>query len=125
LKQLNKLKRHLVWKRLLELNARNVEEFMRHLERSVKRQINAIRIIPLHGSAHDCVTVPEAMKFVESYDEKAGTGPFVKYEIVIRYDSEDKVQAELLDKATALDFLHAYLSGNWTPAIGAAQKKVE
>jgi hypothetical protein len=54
------------------------------------------------------------MRFVESYDEKSGTGPFVKYEIVIRYDSGDKVQAQLLDKATALDFLHAYLSGNWT-----------
>src|SRR5580704_10035669 len=49
-------KRGLVWKRLLELNARNVEEFMTHLERTVKRQITAVRVVPLFGSAKDGVT---------------------------------------------------------------------
>ncbi|HEV3436749.1 MAG TPA: hypothetical protein VG122_05280 [Gemmata sp.] len=64
-----------VWNKLLELNKNSVDEFMLHLERAVKRQINAVRVIPLHGSARDCVTVDDAIAFVENYDESASTGP--------------------------------------------------
>jgi hypothetical protein len=125
LAKLSKANRLRVWKKLLELNARNVTEFMTQLERTVKRQISAVRVIPLHGSAHDCVSVPEAISFVETYNEKAATGPLVKYEIMIRYDNGDKIQAELHDKATALEFLQAYQSGNWTAAIDVRDEDVE
>ena len=114
-----------VWQKLLELNARNVQEFMTHLERTVKRQITAVRVIPLHGSAKDCISVADAIRFVENYDEAAPTGPLVKYEVLIRYDSGEKIEAEFNDKATTIEFLQAYQSGNWTPAIEIREEDVE
>jgi hypothetical protein len=118
-------KRGLVWKRLLELNARNVQEFMTHLERTVRRQITAVRVVPLHGSAKDCVTVHEAIGFVTGYDETAPMGPLVKYEVSIRYDNGDKINGEFHDKASTIEFLQAHQTGNWTPAIDVLDQDVE
>ena len=84
-----------VWNTLIELNAPSVKDFMAHLERAVKRIITAVRVIPLHGSARDCVTIDEAIAFVDSYRESAPIGPLVKYEVVVRYDNGDKIEASL------------------------------
>jgi hypothetical protein len=111
-----KAKRDDVWKKLMALNKKSLDEFMFHLERAVIRQINAVRIIPLHGSARDCVNVTDAIYFVQNYDETAPTGPLVKYEAIIRYDNGDKIEGQFQDRATTIEFLTAYQSGNWTPA---------
>lgn len=114
-----------VWKKLMELNQRGLEEFMLHLERAIVRQINAIRVIPLHGSAKDCVSVASAIAYVEKYDEAAPTGPLVKYEVTIRYDNGDKIEGQFQDRATTIEFLTAYRSGNWTPAAKDLEADVE
>ncbi len=114
---LPKDKQDSVWTKLLELNQRSLGDFMLHLERAVVRQINAIRVIPLHGSAKDCNSVADAIAYVERYNEAAPTGPLVKYEVVIRYDNGDKIEGQFQDRATTIEFLTAYESGNWTPAI--------
>ncbi len=110
---------------LLELNAHGVQEFLMHLERAVKRQITFVRITPLHGSAKDCVSVQEAVTFIDSYDEAAAAGPLVKYEILIRYDNGDKIDGEFHDKVAAVEFLQAYQTGNWTPAVEIHEEDVE
>jgi hypothetical protein len=114
-----------VWAKLVELNRRNVEEFIAHLERTMRRTITAVRITPLHGAAKDCVTVDDAISFVDGYDESAPTGPLVKYEVRIRYDTGEKIEVEFYDKATTVEFLQAYQSGNWTPAVEAHDEDVE
>lgn len=114
-----------VWKTVLELNERNVQEFMTHLESTIMRKINSVRVIPLHGAAKDCIAVDEAIIFVNDYDETAPTGPIVKYEVVIRYDNGDKINGEFHDKSTTIEFLQAYQTGNWTPAIDFQDEDVE
>ena len=113
-----------VWEKLKELNARNLQDFMLHLERAVRRQISAVRVIPLHGSSKDCVTVQEAIAFVDAYDESSAHGPLVKYEVIIRYDNGDKIDASFEDRATTIEFLQAYGSGNWTPAVEDNNREV-
>lgn len=108
-----------VWEKLVELNRRNVDAFMTHLEQAVRRQITAVRVTPLHGAAKDCVTVAEAVAFVGGYDETAPTGPLVKYEVLIRYDNGDRIEGQFHDKAATVEFLQAYQTGNWTPAVEA------
>jgi len=105
-----------VWEKLLDANQATVAEFLLHLESTVKRRIAAIRVMPLHGSARECHSVVDAIRFVETYDEVAPVGPFVKYEILIRYDNNDTIDAQFHEKVAAIEFLEAYHSGNWTPA---------
>lgn len=114
-----------VWGKLMELNKRSLDEFMLHLERAAVRQINAVRVIPLHGMAKDCVGVADAIAFVEGYDEAAPTGPLVKYEVIIRYDNGDKIEGQFQDRVTTIEFLAAYQTGNWTPAIEDHSEDVE
>lgn len=111
----------LVWEKLVELNAsgdRGVRGFMESLEKAVARQIVAVRVTPLHGVDTDFVTIQQAVEFVVAYDEFRESGPLVRYEIQIRYNNGDKINAEFQEKGTTIDFLKAYLSGNWTPAEG-------
>jgi hypothetical protein len=114
-----------VWTLLIERNEGHLRDFMMHLERAVRRQITALRIIPLHGTAMDCITVGEAIGFVELYDEKAAHGPLVKYEVIIRYDNGDKIDAQFQDRATTISFLQGYESGNWTPVLDTFDDAVE
>ena len=118
-------KRTGVWKKLLELNKLSLDDFMLHMERAVVRRINAVRIIPLHGAVKDCITVTDAISFVEGYDEAAPTGPLVKYEVVVRYDNGDKIEGQFQDRATTIEFLAAYQSGNWTAATEDLADDVE
>ncbi|HEX8202302.1 MAG TPA: hypothetical protein VF590_17625 [Isosphaeraceae bacterium] len=113
-----------VWRKLIELNEKNLRNFKLRLERAVKRLITAVRIIPLHGTPVEYVTVHEAISFVEDYDEKAAHGPLLKYEILIRYDNGDKIDASFEDRATTIEFLQAYESGNWTPVIDDLNEEV-
>lgn len=118
-------RRKRVWAKLLKLNRRNVEDFMAHLDRAVRRQITAVRVTPLHGAAKDCATVDEAISFMDGYDETAPTEPLVKYEVSIRYDNGDKIAGEFQDKATSVEFLQAYQTGNWIPAVENTEDNVE
>jgi hypothetical protein len=44
--------------------------------------------------------------------------------VLIRYDSGEKIEAQFQDKATTVEFLQAFQTGNWTPAI-ESQDNVE
>jgi hypothetical protein len=114
-----------VWKKLLKLNQTSLDEFMLHLEQTVKRQISAVRIIPLHGSAMDCVTVPDAIAFMQRYDESTSSGPVVKYEVIIRYDNGGKIEAQFPNRAETIAFLSAFQGGNWAPSSNELTEEVQ
>jgi hypothetical protein len=89
------------------------------------RQISSVRVIPVNPYADDCVDVIQAIAVVEAYDESAPTGPLVKYEVIIRYDNGDKIEGQFQDRATTMEFLAAYKSGNWTPSPNDLADDVE
>jgi hypothetical protein len=49
----------------------------------------------------------------------------VKYEVSVRYDNGDKIEAQFQDRVTTIEFLTAYQSGNWTPAPEELKDDVE
>jgi hypothetical protein len=108
-----------VWRKLLALNGKSVREFMNALEQAVTRHVSIVRVTPLHGTAIDCATVSEAIAFVAGYSEEDACGPLLRYEIQIRYNNGDKVDAEFRDKSAAIEFLDHYSTGNWTPITGS------
>jgi hypothetical protein len=79
-----------------------------------KRQITVVYIAPERGEAKDFMTINEAIKFAAGCD---GATPPLRHEVLIRYDSGDKIEGQFQDKAATMEFLQAYQTGNWTPAI--------
>lgn len=114
-----------VWQKLLELNAASVQEFKDALEAAIMRQIVRVLVIPLHGKGSEFGSVSDAIQFLVGYDESGAAGPLVKYEVQIRYNNGDKIDAEFHEKGMAVDFLKAYLSGNWTPAEEELAEAIE
>ena len=79
------------------------------------RYIAEVRLIPLHGTPVKCASVREAIAFVSAYGEEEKCEPLAKYEVQIRYNNGDKVDAQFNEKSSVIEFLEHYKSGNWTP----------
>ena len=100
-----KLKRNLVASNKALLN-----QFFGELQATLDRQIEQIILIPLHGQQNEFVAIEDAIAFVTNYDEDAAhSGHFRKYELIVRYSNEDKIDASFQSKDKAIEFLN-YIS---------------
>ena len=93
---------------LLRKQKKDVERFVDALEKVVSRQIDSITVMPLHGNAKDLSSVSKAIRFIEGYKENAAYVPVQRYEIRIRYNNNDSVEATFRDKRDAVALLRTY-----------------
>lgn len=98
-----------VAKELLKLNKKNVVEFLGSLSKSVSRFIERVIILPLHGQESTANTVTEAIDFLKKYSEDKPKLPLVKYEVIIKYNTGDRIEASFKDKSDTIKFLESYL----------------
>ena len=113
-------KRSALARGLLRKQKEDVEHFAEALEKVVSRQIDRITVLPLHGSPRELRTVADAIKFVEAYNENAATQPIQRYEIRVRYNNGDSVEATFQDKGDAVTFLRTYQP----VPVGEIKKKI-
>ncbi len=97
-----------VSKALIDINSTEIQQFMHALEVAVTREIQCIFVLPLHGTKFELTSVGEAIAFIENYVEKDNFQPVVKYEVEIRYNNGDRIEAQFTDKETAIRFLRSY-----------------
>jgi hypothetical protein len=96
-----RLKQHLV-----ATNQGILNQFFTELQATLDRQIEQIILIPLHGQQSEFGTVEDAITFVTNYREDAlHDGSFRKYEIIVRYTNNDKIDASFQNKEKAVAFL--------------------
>lgn len=101
LQQRDHLKNHLV-----SSNQQLLDKFFNELQATLDRNIEKIILIPLHGQQSEFTTVKDAIAFVRSYCEDIlRDGNFRKYEIIVRYSNNDKIDASFADKEKAVSFL--------------------
>ncbi len=105
-------KRKLLKSKLISANQQLLNDFLGQLEQSLDRRIESVLLIPLHGIQNEFETVEAAIEFIEKYDQgKDKDGDFRKYEVIIRYSNNDKIDASFGEKKTAVAFLK-YVEGN-------------
>ena len=101
------LKQHLV-----DSNQALLDRFFSELQTTLDRQIDRIILIPLHGQQNEFTTVTDAIMYVTNYSEnELHEGGFKKYEIIVRYNNDDKIDASFQNKEKAIAFLH-YIEQN-------------
>ncbi|PRX38500.1 hypothetical protein CLV97_1562 [Planifilum fimeticola] len=105
-----------VCKVLFEKNKDEVQQFMYNLERFATRYIELVHILPLHGEAVECESVEQAVQFIQKYDKSGSSAPIVKYEIRIRYNNGDKIEAQFESKESAIQFLRSYQQPTLRPS---------
>ena len=72
---------------LLELNQPQILEFIEKLRIAATREIEAIRILSLYGTSAMFAVVQDAIAFIDNSVGDAGSLPFVRHEIQIRYNN--------------------------------------
>lgn len=98
-----------VAKELLKLNKSNVDEFFISLSESVSRFIERVIVLPLHGQESSVANIAEAIDFIKKYSEDRPKQPLIKYEIIIKYNTTDRIEASFKGKKDAIKFLETYL----------------
>lgn len=93
---------------LLKAHKGEVDKFVNALTAAVSRQIDRIIVLPLHGQTVEVTTIDDAVKFIQDYDASGGGGPVERYEILIRYNNGDKIEASFKDKESAIKHLRSY-----------------
>ncbi|NJM93858.1 MAG: DNA methylase [Cytophagales bacterium] len=95
-------------KELMKLNKSEVNQFFSALTNSVSRFIERIVILPLHGQENVSTNVIEAILFLKKYSEEPHKVPLSKYEIIIKYNTGDRIEASFKDKKDYMTFLESY-----------------
>jgi hypothetical protein len=98
-----------VAKELFKINKKNVEEFLNLLSDTISRFIERIIILPLHGQESIANNVIDAIDFLKRYSEANSKIPLNKYEIIIKYNTGDRIEASFKDKKDGINFLETYL----------------
>lgn len=98
-----------VAKELLKLNKKSADEFFASLTESVSRFVERVIILPLHGQETVSNSVSKAIDFLKNYSEDKPKLPLAKYEIIIRYNTGDRIEASFKDKKGTIKFLETYL----------------
>ncbi|WP_322922574.1 hypothetical protein, partial [Paenibacillus campi] len=78
------------------------------LDQAVERQIESIKILPLHGKSREYTLLVDALDYIKNYDEQKSHAPLDKYEIVVKYNNGDKIEVEFKEKSSAIIFLSEY-----------------
>jgi hypothetical protein len=86
-----------------------LKEFMAALASSLSRGVQGITVIVLHGEPQQAATAAEAITYLESYaDDQGCAAPASKYEIHVRYNTGDVIDAVFQHKEDAIKFLQSF-----------------
>jgi hypothetical protein len=94
---------------LISIKQSEFSDFMRRLETAVNRRIASVRVLPLHGVPAEYLSVQDAIRFIETYQETPHQSPLVRYEVQVLYNNSDKIQGEFSSKGEAIQFLEKLL----------------
>lgn len=93
---------------LMEANKPEVNRFLGALTAVISRHIERISVLPLHGAAQECLTIEEAMSYIERYEDPGIVQPVQRYEIQVRFSNGDVIEGRFGDKQGAIAFLAGY-----------------
>ena len=83
--------------------------FLTALEASLSRGVQGIMVVVLHGQPQHLATAAEAIAYLQGYPDAAGcAAPASKYEVHIRYNTGDVIDALFQRKEDAVQFLQSF-----------------
>ncbi len=94
-----------VYAAMLASNPAGLAQFLETLRAAAGRGIRSVVILPLHGAPTVLASAPEAIRFIEGYDEGHGPATFARYEVEVRYSNDDQIRASFAAKSDACAFL--------------------
>ena len=75
----------------------------------ILHSIERISVLLIKGAGLTVSNATEAIDFLKNYSDDKLNLLLVEYEIIIRYNTGDKIEATFKDKKNTIKFLEAYL----------------
>jgi hypothetical protein len=113
-KQIAKIKRRLLnppkARRTTELAPEPaLQQFTATLEASLSRGVQGITVVVLHGQPLNLTTAAEAIDYLQDYPDTQGCAAAAsKYEVRVRYNTGDVIDAIFQRKQDAVKFLQSF-----------------
>jgi hypothetical protein len=85
-----------------------IRSFREEIEDAVLRKVERVVVLPVSGSAIDCESLQEAIDVISTLGTSTKPGPFVRWEVSIRFTNLDKIEAQFAEGATAIEFLRTF-----------------
>ena len=86
-----------------------LKDFLAALEASLSRGVQGITVVVLHGQPQHLATAAEAVAYLQRYaDSQRGEAPASKFEIHVRYNTGDVIDAIFQRKEDAIQFLQSF-----------------
>jgi len=82
-----------------------IDKFNNALELSIKRQINYVFVLPLHGKEMRFQGIPQAIDFISQYDTLPEDATIDRYIVGIAFNDGSQINCMFKDKQMAVDFL--------------------
>jgi hypothetical protein len=98
-------KKHDLAQSLISEKDSQTQEFIARLSRAIRRTIERIVVLALHGSAHEAIELESAIQFIEAYSDAVSAHPIVRFEVEVTYSNGDTIRGSFGDKSSAVDFL--------------------
>lgn len=73
------------------------------------RKIESVSVLLVMGAGLSVATITEAIDFLKKYSEDKPKLPLSKYEIIVKYNTGDRIEASFKDKKDSIKFLETYL----------------
>jgi hypothetical protein len=86
-----------------------IPQFVAALDASLARGVQGITVVVLHGQPQQWATAAEAIQYLESYPDAArSAAPVARYEVHVRYNTGDVIDAVFQGKGDAIQFLRSF-----------------
>lgn len=82
-----------------------IDKFNNALELSIKRQINYVFVLPLHGKEMRFQVIAQAIDFLSTYDSLPEDATIDRYIVGIAFNDGSQINCTFMDKQMAVDFL--------------------
>ena len=90
--------------------SQNSQTFFDELGKSFERRVVGVRVWSLFGKANEYSNVEEAINALGTADVAEDKLEFVRFEVQIRFNNNDKIEGEFHEREMAVEFLQRYLS---------------
>lgn len=81
---------------------------LKQLEAAVTRKVSAVVVLPLHGTAIEATSLVAATDAISTYANDEVPPEPARWEVSIRFDNDDRIDAQFATRAEADEFLQTF-----------------
>ena len=94
--------------KVLKIKRKEIDNFISELNKTITRTVSKIIIVAIHGNTHEVNSIDAAIKFIQTHKPEKGPLDILGFNIFIRYNNGDKIDANFQNKEKAVDFLNIF-----------------